>query len=79
MKNFGSNINMALINLKIFSEELGMQTAVNIVIPQKNTNGEIGVSSNVGDGRLKCLYLLHGLSDDLCFSVWPLRCPTIPA
>lgn len=26
---------MALINLKIFSEELGMQTTVNVVIPQK--------------------------------------------
>ena len=62
---------MALINLKIFSEELGMQTAVNIVIPQKNTNGEIGVSNNVKDGKLKCLYLLHGLSDD--HTIWMRR------
>ena len=32
---------MALINLRIFSENLGMQTAVNVVIPQKNTNAKL--------------------------------------
>ena len=62
---------MALINLRIFSEKLGMQTAVNVVIPQKNTSGEIGVSNNVKDGRFKCLYLLHGLSDD--YTIWMRR------
>ena len=62
---------MALINLKIFSEKLGIQTTVNVVIPQKNTDGEIGISSNVKDGKFKCLYLLHGLSDD--YSIWMRR------
>ena len=62
---------MALINLRIFSENLGMQTAVNVVIPQKNTNGEIGVSNNIKDGKFKCLYLLHGLSDD--YTIWMRR------
>ena len=62
---------MALINLKIFSEKLGIQTTVNIVIPQKNTDGEIGISNNVKDGKFKCLYLLHGLSDD--YSIWMRR------
>lgn len=62
---------MALINLKIFSEKLGIQTTVNVVIPQKNTDGEIGISNNVKDGKFKCLYLLHGLSDD--YSIWMRR------
>lgn len=62
---------MALINLGIYSEKLGMQTSVNVVVPQKNTGGEIGVSNNVKDGRFKCLYLLHGLSDD--YTIWMRR------
>ena len=62
---------MALISLRIFSESLGMQTSVNVVIPQKNTNGEIGVSTNIKDGKFKCLYLLHGLSDD--HTIWMRR------
>ena len=62
---------MALINLGIYSEKLGMQTSVNVVVPQKNTGGEIGVSNNVKDGRFKCLYLLHGLTDD--YTIWMRR------
>ena len=34
---------MALIDLKIFSESLGMQTSVYVIIPQGSTAGEIGV------------------------------------
>ncbi len=62
---------MALINLSIFSEALGMQTTVNVVIPQTSTVGEIGVSNNASEGKFKCIYLLHGLSDDQ--SIWMRR------
>ncbi len=55
---------MALIELGIFSEALGMQTSVKIIIPQKSTVGEIGTDNKETSGKFKCLYLLHGLSDD---------------
>ena len=62
---------MALMNLKFYSESLGMQTEVNVVLPQKNTDGEIGVTTVSGDRKYKCLYLLHGQSDD--YSIWLRR------
>ena len=62
---------MALINLKFYSEILGKQTEILIVMPQKNTLGEIGIDKGRTNGKYKCLYLLHGLSDD--FSVWSRR------
>ncbi|MBR4058812.1 MAG: esterase family protein [Lachnospiraceae bacterium] len=62
---------MALIDIKLYSEALGMQTEVYVVIPQKSTQGEIGITNNVGDTKYKCLYLLHGLSDD--HSIWLRR------
>lgn len=62
---------MALSELNIFSENLGMQTTVYVVIPQKSNDGEIGVSQNTVGDKFKCLYLLHGLSDD--HSIWLRR------
>ena len=62
---------MALMNLKFFSESLGMQTEVYVVIPQKSSVGEIGINSKKDDDKYKCLYLLHGLSDD--HSIWLRR------
>lgn len=62
---------MALIDLKFYSEALGMQTEAYVVIPQKSTDGEIGIAANAQTGRYKCLYLLHGLSDD--HSIWLRR------
>ncbi len=62
---------MALINLGIYSEALGMQTSVEIVIPQKSTIGEIGTNNKTETGKFKTLYLLHGLSDDQ--SIWMRR------
>ena len=62
---------MALCNLKIFSESLGMQTDVNVIIPQSNLRGEIGTNISGRKGNLKCLYLLHGLSDN--YSIWERR------
>ena len=62
---------MALLNLKFYSESLKMQTEVFIVMPQKNTDGEIGISAASGSGRYKCLYLLLGQSD--AASIWLRR------
>ena len=64
---------MALIDLKFYSETLGMQAEVYVVMPQKFTNGEIGINGGEqcdGD-KYKCLYLLHGLSDN--HSIWLRR------
>ncbi len=62
---------MALIELKFFSQMLGMQTEAYIVVPQKSTNGEIGIEGKSENKAYKCLYLLHGLSDD--HSIWLRR------
>lgn len=64
---------MALLELNIFSEALGTQQQVYVIMPQQSVNGEIGTknsscSSNEG---YKCLYLLHGLSDN--HSIWLRR------
>ncbi len=62
---------MAFINLRIYSEALRRQTDVQVILPQRATLGEIGISSKKTEGALKCLYLLHGLSDDE--SIWARR------
>lgn len=62
---------MALINIRFASEALGMQTNINVVIPQKSTRGEIGIKNNAKDEKYKTLYLFHGLSDDN--SIWLRR------
>ena len=55
---------MALINIKFASEILGRSTDINVIIPQRSTNGEIGIKNNAKDEKYKTLLLLHGLSDD---------------
>ena len=62
---------MALINLDFFSEALGMQSEVLVVMPQRGGLGEIGVTNNSGGRNIKVLYLLHGLSDDQ--TIWMRR------
>lgn len=62
---------MALVNLDFFSESLGVQTSALVVIPQRSTTGEIGTSNKAKEGKYKCLYLLHGLSDD--HTIWMRR------
>ena len=53
---------MAFITYKFFSESLGMQSEVYVIIPQKKRD----------DGeKFKCLYLLHGHSDD--HTIWMRR------
>ena len=62
---------MALITLNFYSESLGIQTEVMVILPQKSSAGEIGIETNHQDKAYKCLYLLHGLSDDQ--TIWMRR------
>ena len=62
---------MAYIQLHFFSNALGVQTEVEVVLPQQDTIGEIGVEKNLSNAQYKCLYLLHGLSDDQ--TIWMRR------
>ena len=55
---------MAFFEANFYSESLGLQTTVNVIMPQRSTAGQIGVEGNTGNGEYKCVYLLHGLSDD---------------
>jgi|LSQX01.1.fsa_nt_gb putative tributyrin esterase len=56
-------MNMALLNVRFFSPTLGMQTEMNVILPQ-------AVSSR-GDGKFPVLFLYHGMSDDC--SIWLRR------
>ena len=60
-----------MIELKFYSESLQMQSEVCVVIPQRSSVGEIGIDNHAERGKYKCLYLLHGLSDDQ--SIWLRR------
>ena len=62
---------MAFIDLKFYSNVLGMQTEAYVIIPQGECAGEIGVENSKRPGPYKCLYLLHGLSDD--HTIWMRR------
>lgn len=55
---------MALITMNFRSRCLGMQTEVYVLSPEKH-EGDDRWKRNLGkDGKYKCLYLLHGHSDD---------------
>ncbi len=62
---------MALCELNFFSESLGTQQTINVIIPQREVDGEIGISNAENSGKYKCLYLLHGLSDN--HTIWLRR------
>ena len=62
---------MALMDLKFYSEALGMQVECYVVIPQRSASGEIGIENKADVEKYKCLYLLHGLSDD--HTIWLRR------
>ena len=48
-----------------FSDTLGMQTDMTVLLPQATTDAQIGVDTVQSDRVLHpCLWLLHGLSDD---------------
>ena len=60
---------MALIHVNYYSAALGMQRAMDVVLPQKQ-NG-VGQQSGAGNGKYPVLYLLHGGSDD--HTIWQRR------
>lgn len=65
---------MAFLELNIYSEALGVQQQVYVIMPQRSVNGEIGTTSKDDlnkNHKIKCLYLLHGLSDN--HSIWLRR------
>lgn len=62
---------MALMTVNFYSEALGMQTEVLVILPQKSALGEIGIQSKADGTAYKTLYLLHGLSDDQ--TIWMRR------
>lgn len=60
---------MALIHVNYYSAVLGMQRAMDVILPQKQ-NG-VGLASGAGDEKYPVLYLLHGGSDD--HTIWQRR------
>lgn len=60
---------MALLHVDFFSETLGMCMNMDVILPQR-ANGQIGMTSSVGD-TFPTLYLLHGMSDD--HTIWQRR------
>ena len=61
---------MALIHCSFFSDVLGMQMSMDVILPQQ-TQEQIGMQSASTGGRHPCLLLLHGLSDD--HTIWQRR------
>ena len=63
---------MIFCSMKFYSESLMMCTEAYVLLPQRETAGRIGdTDAQVAQGKFKCLYLLHGLSDDQ--SIWMRR------
>ena len=61
---------MALMQCHFYSEILGMNSTMHVILPQQ-TSTQIGVDTKQSKGLHKTLYLLHGLSDD--DSIWLRR------
>ena len=59
---------MALLRCDFFSDVLGLSTSMTVLLPQRTSDAQIGLSSTVAGGAAPVLYLLHGLSDD--DSIW---------
>lgn len=62
---------MAFIQFHHYSASLGMQMEAWVVMPQKKNDGEIGVEKKSDGQKYKCLWLLHGKSDDQ--TIWLRR------
>jgi putative tributyrin esterase len=61
---------MAFFQVKFFSNTLGMNTSMNVILPQQNTK-QIGTKENSKRDKYPTVYLLHGMSDDE--SIWMRR------
>ncbi len=60
---------MALIHVNFYSQTLGMQRSMDVIMPQKS-NG-IGQEGTENEEKIPVLYLLHGASDD--HTIWQRR------
>jgi putative tributyrin esterase len=54
---------MAHLRVDFFSDILGLDTSMTVLLPQRTTT-QIGLTSRTANGEPPVLYLLHGLSDD---------------
>src|SRR5262245_27269922 len=61
---------MARLRVDVFSDVLGMNTSLTILMPWSTTT-QIGQTDRTVDGDPPVLYLLHGLSDD--DTIWTRR------
>jgi S-formylglutathione hydrolase FrmB len=61
---------MALVQCDFFSDVLGLSLSMNVILPQSTTR-QIGMKGVRRTGKVPCLYLLHGLSDD--HTIWLRR------
>ncbi|MDR1305325.1 MAG: esterase family protein [Verrucomicrobiales bacterium] len=55
---------MALAHVNLFSESLGLSTAINVLLPQPTSAAQIGLHGAAARASYPVLYLLHGWSDD---------------
>ncbi len=62
---------MAWLSIRFFSQELGVSTSAEVLLPQPNTQGQIGTGSPEAREKYPALYLLHGWSDDE--TIWMRR------
>ena len=62
---------MPLLQCDFFAESIGMQSSMNVLLPQPPASGQIGLESSTQQEQYPVLYLLHGLSDD--HSIWGRR------
>lgn len=61
---------MALLDVNFFSKSLNMNTAMKVILPQKQ-QASIGINQAPSVGEYKILYLLHGMTDD--HTIWLRR------
>lgn len=63
-------IALALLHVDFFSEALGFDTNMEVILPQQ-TRGQIGTKGAADQPPYQTLYLLHGMSDD--HTAWQRR------
>lgn len=62
---------MAFLDVRCFSDALGLSVSFYVLLPQQTSARQIGVAAGKARARYPTLYLLHGLSDD--HTIWQRR------
>ncbi|WP_203567532.1 alpha/beta hydrolase [Aestuariimicrobium ganziense] len=62
---------MMHMRVAFFSTALGLSTSMTVLLPQRETAGQIGMEGATAQGLPPVLYLLHGASDD--DTIWTRR------